>query len=89
MQKGNPTKLENGYFRSEYNPTFVDRWDELINWELRHQAEGGFFERTLAEHGAKTVLDIACGTGFHTVTLSQAGFEVTGADGSANMLAMT
>ena len=87
MQKGNTTKLENGYFRSEYNLNFVDRWDELINWALRHEAEGGFFERTLADHGAKTVLDIACGTGFHTVTLSQAGFEVTGADGSANMLA--
>jgi ubiquinone/menaquinone biosynthesis C-methylase UbiE len=34
----------------------------------------------------KTVLDIACGTGFHAVTLAQDGFEVTGADGAANML---
>ncbi|MFQ6028313.1 MAG: class I SAM-dependent methyltransferase [Dehalococcoidia bacterium] len=87
MQQGNTTKLKNGYFRTEYNLDFVDRWDELINWERRRRAEGGFFERTLAECGAKTVLDIACGTGFHTVCLSQAGFEVTGADGSANMLA--
>ena len=73
-------------FKEEYSTTFVDRWDELINWERRHANEGGFFERVLTEAGAKTVLDIACGTGFHTVTLSMAGFEVTGAAGSANMV---
>ena len=73
-------------FKEEYSTTFVDRRDELINWERRHANEGGFFERVLTEVGAKTVLDIACGTGFHTVTLSMAGFEVTGADGSANMV---
>ena len=73
-------------FKEEYSTTFVDRWDELINWERRPANEGGFFERVLTEAGAKTVLDIACGTGFHTVTLSMAGFEVTGADGSANMV---
>ena len=86
MQRANTTRLANGYFRTEYNEQFVNRWDELIDWEARHRAEGGFFERTLSELGVKTILDIACGTGFHTVTLAQAGFDVTGADGSSNML---
>ena len=30
-------------FISEFTPEFVDRWDELIDWEKRRQAEGGFF----------------------------------------------
>jgi ubiquinone/menaquinone biosynthesis C-methylase UbiE len=32
------------------------------------------------------VLDIACGTGYHTVNLYLNGFVVTGSDGSANMV---
>ena len=73
-------------FISEFPPEFVDRWDELIDWEKRRQAEGGFFESILNNSGARTVLDIACGTGYHTVTLKLNGFEVTGSDGSANMV---
>ena len=37
--------------------------------------------------GAETVLDIACGTGFHAVTLKANGFDVTAADGAPNMVA--
>ena len=32
------------------------------------------------------MLDIACGTGFHVVTLAADGFEVTGSDGAPNMI---
>ena len=32
------------------------------------------------------MLDIACGTGFHAVTLKADGFDVTAADGAPNML---
>lgn len=60
-------------FISEFSPEFVDRWDELIDWEKRRQAEGGFFESILNNSGARTVLDIACGTGYHTVTLKLNG----------------
>jgi SAM-dependent methyltransferase len=74
-------------YREEYNAQFVARWDELIDWEKRYQAEGGFFRRELEKHGVKTILDIACGTGFHTVTLSLDGFEIVGADGASTMLA--
>ncbi|MDA0265032.1 MAG: class I SAM-dependent methyltransferase [Chloroflexi bacterium] len=80
------TTLPNGSFIEEYTTDFVDRWDELIDWERRNEAENGFFHRILKESGVQRVLDIACGTGFHTVTLKMAGFDVTGADGSANML---
>jgi glycine/sarcosine N-methyltransferase len=41
----------------------------------------------LRDHGAKKVLDVATGTGFHSVQLLRAGFDVTSADGSPEMLA--
>lgn len=73
-------------FREEYTPEFVGRWDELINWEGRRRSEQGFFEQILSENGVGKVLDIACGTGYHTITLTQSGFDVMGADGAANMI---
>jgi len=79
-------KLSSKLFLEQYTPAFVGRWDELINWDGRRRSENGFFERILSEAGAHKVLDIACGTGYHTINLSLSGFDVTGADGSARML---
>ena len=31
-------------FQQQSTPAFVSRWDELINWEGRKEAENGFFE---------------------------------------------
>ena len=73
-------------YKEEYVHSFVEKWDQLIDWDGRAQAEGDFFIRTLKEHGAKNVLDVATGTGFHSVQLLKAGFEVTSADGSPEML---
>jgi SAM-dependent methyltransferase len=70
----------------QYVPTFVDKWDELIHWSRRTEGEHGFFSDTLAEAGVRTVLDAAAGTGYHSVMLAKAGFEVTTADVSAPML---
>jgi len=74
-------------YQSEYVHAFVDKWDELIDWNGRAAAEGEFFIEKLRELGAKRVLDVATGTGFHSVQLSRAGFEVTSVDGSPVMLA--
>ena len=73
-------------FIEEYTTEFVGRWDELIDWKKRGESEAGFFERILKESGSETVLDIASGTGYHTVTLNMNGFDCTGSDGSANMI---
>ncbi len=75
------------HYREEYIESFVDKWDELIDWESRAESEGDFFIRALKERGARRVLDVATGTGFHSVRLIEAGFDVVSADGSAAMLA--
>jgi len=78
---------ETDHYQKEYVHRFVDKWDELIDWDARFKSEGDFFIRLLKERGAKRILDVATGTGFHSVRLLEAGFEVCSVDGSAEMLA--
>lgn len=83
----NPVAMrETDHYQDEYVWDFVEKWDELIDWESRAQGEGDFFIRALKERGAKRVLDVATGTGFHSVRLLEAGFDVVSADGSPEML---
>lgn len=70
----------------QYTPNFVDRWDDLIDWERRKASEADFFVYVLEQIGARNVLDAATGTGFHSVALLDAGFEVMAADVSTSML---
>lgn len=74
------------HYKMEYIHSFVDKWDALIDWEARAASEGDFFIRLLKEHNVKKVLDVATGTGFHSVQLLKAGFQVRSLDGSAMML---
>lgn len=83
-----PTEVrETGHYSEEYIGGFVEKWDDLIDWDGRSDSEGDFFIRLLRERGCKKILDVATGTGFHSVRLMQAGFEVASIDGSSHMLA--
>ncbi len=83
-----PTEVrESDTYTSEYIRGFVEKWDELIDWDQRAESEGRFFIDVLKARGKHTVLDVATGTGFHSVQLVKAGFDVYSADGSAEMLA--
>jgi SAM-dependent methyltransferase len=73
-------------YREEYVHGFVEKWDELIDWDKRAESEGQFFIDILRARGKQTVLDTATGTGFHSVQLMKAGFQVTSCDGSGEML---
>jgi len=74
-------------YKREYVQSFVQKWDDLIDWDARASSEGDFFIRILKERGVKRVLDVATGTGFHSIRLLRAGFDVISADGSPEMLA--
>lgn len=62
-------------------------YDRFVNWEARLAHELPFFERLFAEHGVRSVLDAACGTGHHAIALAQRGYQTSGADLSADMIA--
>ncbi|HUU25893.1 MAG TPA: class I SAM-dependent methyltransferase [Methyloceanibacter sp.] len=84
----NPISVrETDKYVTEYVRGFVEKWDELIDWDQRARSEGRFFIDVLKARGKESVLDVATGTGFHSVQLLRAGFDVTSVDGSAEMLA--
>src|SRR6056297_1589647 len=83
-----PTEVrDTDQYNEEYVRGFVEKWDELIDWDQRWASEGDFFIEQLRSRGVKRVLDVATGTGFHSVRLIEAGFNVVSADGSPYMLA--
>ncbi len=54
---------------------------------LRKESEGYSFFRLLGDPGGKSVLDLACGTGFYTREIKKRGAEtVVGVDNSEDML---
>jgi glycine/sarcosine N-methyltransferase len=79
-------------YQNEYVQSFVEKWDELIDWDARTKSEGQFFIDVLMNLKKKhprqklRILDVASGTGFHSVQLLKAGFDVTSVDGNATML---
>lgn len=70
----------------QYQAGLADIWDELINWNGRAEGEKSFFKELLKGHGVQRVLDAACGTGYHTIDLDSAGFDVTASDNCPKML---
>jgi sarcosine/dimethylglycine N-methyltransferase len=83
-----PTAIrETDTYTDEYVRGFVEKWDQLIDWDQRAESEGDFFIELLRKRGVKRVLDVATGTGFHSIRLIEAGFEVVSVDGSPYMLA--
>ncbi|MPZ29021.1 MAG: methyltransferase domain-containing protein [Micromonosporaceae bacterium] len=78
---------ETDHYVAEYVTSFVQKWDDLIDWKKRTESEGSFFIDQLKGHGVRKVLDVATGTGFHSVRLLEEGFETVSADGSPEMLA--
>ena len=82
-----PIKVrDTDHYQDEYVKTFVEKWDELIDWERRWESEADFFIEQLRSRGVERVLDVATGTGFHSVRLLAAGFDVVSADGNPQML---
>lgn len=74
-------------YTDEYVRGFVEKWDDLIDWDQRAKSEGSFFIESLRARGVKRVLDVATGTGFHSIRLIEEGFDVVSVDGSPYMLA--
>lgn len=84
----NPTEVrQTDKYKEEYVHSFVDKWDDLIDWDGRAKSEGSFFIDELKRRGKRKILDVATGTGFHSIRLLNEGFEVISADGSPEMLA--
>ncbi|MGE5253174.1 MAG: class I SAM-dependent methyltransferase [Planctomycetaceae bacterium] len=69
---------------------FYDRlarlFDVMTDWPKRLALEMPFLQRTLDGSRARGVLDTACGTGWHAITLGQKGYTAAGCDASLQMI---
>ncbi len=63
-----------------------ERYDLMVEWAGRIARESPFFERVFQRAGARRVLDVGCATGHHAAHFASLGFEVVGADPSAELL---
>lgn len=61
-------------------------YDEAIDWDRRLAREMPFLISRLGNPKGKNVLDLACGTGRHSVALALEGVEVVGIDNSEVMI---
>lgn len=66
------------------------RYYNLLYKDKDYQGEADFIHRLIQRHasGAKTILDLGCGTGRHDFLLSQKDYMIAGVDISETMLEM-
>lgn len=68
---------------------FAGFYDLIYKDIVNYEREADDLEKIFAEfgeHRTKQVLDVACGTGSHSLILAERGYEVTGIDSSEMMI---
>lgn len=71
---------------SEFYNRLAKAFDIMTDWETRLAHEMPFIQRILEEHKSRSVLDTACGTGWHAITLAHKGYRAAGSDASQTMI---
>jgi SAM-dependent methyltransferase len=61
-------------------------YDRMTDFANRYGREKSFFESLVQQYNIRKALDAGCGTGFHSLLLSQLGVDVTAVDISNEML---
>lgn len=70
----------------QFNEDFASHWDELVGWGNDSFKNIDFIKEILNRYNCKKILDVALGTGFHSVNLSTSGFDITAVDISEAMI---
>ena len=71
---------------TEFYDRLARAFDVMTDWPARLAFEMPFIQRTLNQHNARSVLDTACGTGWHAIALAQRGYTAAGCDASRAMI---
>jgi 2-polyprenyl-3-methyl-5-hydroxy-6-metoxy-1,4-benzoquinol methylase len=70
----------------QFYDSLANEYDELTGFAERFDKERLIFQMLVQKYDMKIVLDAGCGTGIHSILLSQLGLHVTATDISAQML---
>jgi 2-polyprenyl-3-methyl-5-hydroxy-6-metoxy-1,4-benzoquinol methylase len=71
---------------TEFYDRLAKAYDVMNDWKSRLAHEMPFIQQTLDQHNARSLLDVACGTGRHSIALAQKGYTVFGCDASPAMI---
>ena len=66
------------------------KYYNLLYQDKNYEDEANYVDRLVQKYapGAKTILDLGCGTGRHDIELARKGYTLTGVDMSQEMLAL-
>jgi SAM-dependent methyltransferase len=70
----------------EFYNRLAGAFDLMTDWSKRLAYEMPFILETLSRNQAQRVLDAACGTGWHAISLAQKGYRAAGCDLSPAMI---
>lgn len=70
----------------QFHDWLAKRYDLIINQKERFSKEIPDLVKIFKNLKVKTILDVGCGTGGHSIVLAQEGFEVVGIDRSSRMI---
>ena len=62
-------------------------YDELINWSSRLTKEIPLFQRALSLANAKSIVEVGCGSGRHSIMFGEWGYQVLGIDSNPQSIA--
>jgi SAM-dependent methyltransferase len=82
MEQGSTTEIPSDWYRSAFPPEETEKRP----WADRTEAEVDRALAMLGAAGSERVLDLACGTGRHSLELARRGFAVVGVDISPDLL---
>jgi glycine/sarcosine N-methyltransferase len=71
---------------TEFYDRLARAFDVMTDWPARLGFEMPFIQRTLNQHNVRSVLDTACGTGWHAIALARRGYTAAGCDASRAMI---
>jgi len=71
---------------TEFYDRLARAFEVMTDWPARLGFEMPFILRTLDQHNVRSVLDTACGTGWHAIALAQKGYPAAGCDASRAMI---
>jgi glycine/sarcosine N-methyltransferase len=64
----------------------ADRYDQMTRFDQRIERDGNLLQKWVAKFRIESAVDVACGTGLHSILLAKEGVETLGTDISAPML---
>ena len=61
----------------QFYDSFANEYDELTGFAEHFNKERSTFQMLVQKYDRKIVLDVGCGTGFHSILLAQLGMHMT------------